>query len=61
MITQIGSVFTQMISWVGTIVTNLFGDSGSWSDLATFLYIGVGITILLTAVGVVRSFVYGRG
>ena len=61
MLTKIGAVVTQMTAWVGTVITNLFGENGAWADAAEFLFLGVGITILLTAVGIVRSFIYGRG
>lgn len=61
MLTTIGSVVTQMVTWVGNVISSLFGTDGVWADVAPFLYIGTGITILLTAVGIVRSFVYGRG
>lgn len=60
-LTTIGNVVTQMVTWVGTVITALFGENGTWSTAGDFLFIGVGITILLTAVGIVRSFVYGRG
>jgi len=60
-LTTIGNVVTQMVTWVGSVITALFGAEGTWSQAGDFLFIGVGITILLTAVGIVRSFVYGRG
>lgn len=60
-LTTIGAVVTQMVTWVGSVITALFGENGTWATAGEFLFIGVGITILLTAVGIVRSFVYGRG
>lgn len=58
---SIGNVVSAMVGWVGNVITELFGTNGSWSTAGEFLFIGVGITILLTAVGIVRSFIYGRG
>lgn len=54
------SVINSMIGWVGDVIGAIFNTNGSWSSIAPFLFIGLGITLILTAVGVVRSFIGGR-
>lgn len=58
-------VFNAMLGWVGDVMKAIFnpgtaaGDP-NWSSVAPFLFIGLGITVLLTAVGIIRSFIGGR-
>lgn len=55
-----GSVIQSMIGWVGNVIGAIFNTNGDWHSVSPFLFIGLGITLILTAVGVVRSFVAGR-
>lgn len=58
LLTQIGTVLTAAISWVGTTVTAMFNtESGALSDLLPFLALSMGIGILGLGVKYVRSFV----
>lgn len=56
-LTNIGSVLTAAIGWVGNVVTALMGDSGAMSDLLPFIALGLGVGILGLGVGYVRSFI----
>lgn len=57
LITNIGTVLTAAIAWVGEVVTAMFGDTGALADLVPFLAIGLGLGILGLGVKYVRSFV----
>lgn len=58
LLSQIGTVLTAAIGWVGTTVTAMFNtESGALSDLLPFLALSMGIGILGLGVRYVRSFV----
>lgn len=56
-LTQVGSVVTSAITWVGNVVTAMFGESGALKDLLPFLAIALGLTILHMGISYIRSFV----
>lgn len=57
LITNIGTVLTSAISWVGQTVTAMFSTTGSLKDLLPFLAISMGLGVLGLGVRYVRSFV----
>lgn len=57
LITNIGTVLTAAIGWVGDVVSSMFGAQGALADLVPFLAIGMGLGILGLGVKYVRSFV----
>lgn len=57
LLTQIGTVLSSAITWVGSVVTAMFGTEGALADLVPFLAIGMGLGILGLGVKYVRSFV----
>lgn len=54
---NITTTLTSSISWVGQVVSAMFGESGALADLLPFLAIGMGLGILGLGVKYVRSFV----
>lgn len=58
-LTQIGSVVTEVISWVGEMVTALLGSSGALNALFPLLALGIGISVVLLAVKVIRNMIWG--
>lgn len=56
-ITQIGTVLTAAIGWVGSVVTAMFGENGQLADLLPFIALGLGVGILGLGVRYIRSFV----
>lgn len=56
-LTEIGSVLTSAISWVGQVVTAMFGTSGALADLLPFIALGIGVGVLGLGVSYVRSFI----
>lgn len=57
LITNIGTVLSAAIGWVGTTVSAMFGSEGELADLLPYLALGMGIGILGLGVKYVRSFV----
>lgn len=58
--TQIGTVITDVISWIGNVVTALLGESGAWAPLWPYFIIGIGISIVSFAVVMIGRLVWGR-
>lgn len=59
MISAVTDALTTVISWVGTVITAVVGDSGQLSELLPLFAIGVAISALLLGVKVIRSFTWG--
>ena len=59
MLTAIGSAFTQIITWVGQTVGAITTESGALHELLPLLAIGVGCTVLMFGVKILRSFTWG--
>ena len=60
MITALGTVFTQLITWFGNVVTALTSESGAFNGLQELFLIGIGISLVLVAVKVIRKIVWGN-
>lgn len=56
-ITNIGTVLTAAIGWVGNVVSAMFGENGALADLLPFIALGLGVGILGLGVKYVRSFI----
>ncbi len=56
-LSNIGTVLTSAIGWVGSVVTAMFGETGQLSDLLPFIAIGLGVGVLGLGVRYVRSFI----
>lgn len=59
MLTTIGNVFTEIISWAGEFFTALTGEAGALNGLMELFAIGIGISIVLVAVRIIRSVAWG--
>lgn len=59
MLTTIGNVFTQVINWCGEVFDALTTSDGSLNGLMELLAIGIGISLVLVAVRVIRSIAWG--
>lgn len=56
-LTEIGSVLTAAIGWVGNVVSAMFGAQGALADLLPFIALGIGVGVLGLGVSYVRSFI----
>lgn len=59
MLAAVTSGLTTVISWVGTVVTAIVGESGALNELLPLLAIGVSISALMLGARVIRSFIWG--
>ena len=59
MLTTIGNVFTEIIGWAGEFFTALTTSNGALNGLMELFAIGIGISIVLVAVRIIRSVAWG--
>lgn len=59
LLTTLGTVFTQIITWVGNVISAL-KTGGAWADLTELFLIGIGISIAMVAVKIIRKVVWGN-
>lgn len=59
MLTTIGTVFTDIIGWAGEFFTALTSESGSLNGLMELFAIGIGCSIVLFAVRIIRGVAWG--
>lgn len=59
MLKAVTDALTTVISWVGTVVTALTGESGELKELLPLLAIGVAISALMLGIKAIKSFIWG--
>lgn len=59
MLEAVTSALTTVISWVGTVVTALVGESGQLADLLPLLAVGVAVSALMLGIKAIKSFIWG--
>lgn len=59
MLTTIGNVFTEIISMTGEFFTALTSTDGALNGLMELFAIGIGISVVLVAVRIIRSVAWG--
>lgn len=59
MLETIGDGVTNVISWVGEVVTALFGASGAMSALLPIVGVAVGIGIIGFGIRTIKNVVWG--
>lgn len=59
LLTALGNVFTQIVSWVGNII-DAINTGGAWADLLDLFLIGIAISIAMVAVKIIRKVVWGN-
>lgn len=59
MVTAVTSALTDVIGWVGTVVTALVGTEGALKDLLPLLAVGVAVSALMLGVKAIKSFIWG--
>lgn len=56
---DVGTTLTNILDWIGNIITALLTADGALHDLWPFILVGFGISILMLAIKVIRSFSWG--
>lgn len=59
MMAAIGSALTEVVSWLGTVLTAITGEAGALKDLWPLLAVGIAISIVMLTVKVVKRFAWG--
>lgn len=59
MLAAVTSALSTVITWVGTVITALVGETGALTDLLPLFAIGIAISALLLGVKVIKSIVWG--
>ena len=54
-----GNSITQLLGWIGDIIQSLLTADGALAPLWPFILVGFGVSILMLAIKVVRSFSWG--
>lgn len=59
LLTTLGSVFTQLITWVGNVV-DAINTGGAWADILELFLIGIAISLAMVAVKIIRKVIWGN-
>lgn len=59
MITTIGNILTEVISWCGEVLTSIVSETGALKDLKELVFLGVGISLVLFGGKLIRSLTWG--
>ena len=58
-LTTIGDALSEIITWLGNVVTAITSSEGALGALMPFLAISIGISILMLGIRVLRGFIWG--
>lgn len=59
MLAAVTSGITDVIGWVGTVITQLTSETGQLKDLLPLFAIGIAISAVLLGIRIIRSVVWG--
>lgn len=59
MIAAVSTALTDVIGWVGSILTAITSAEGQLNELLPLLAIGIAVTVIFLGVKVVKSFSWG--
>lgn len=59
MLNAVTDAITQVLTWVGTVITSLTGSSGALNALLPLFAIGIAISAVLLGIRIIRSVVWG--
>ena len=59
LMTAVTNALTEVIGWVGTVVTALVGAEGALKELLPLLAVGVAISALMLGIKAIKSFIWG--
>ena len=59
MLAEVTSALTTVITWVGSVVTALTGETGALKELLPLFAIGISVSALMLGVKAIKSFVWG--
>lgn len=56
---DVGTGLTEVIKWIGQVITALVGESGALAPIWPLVGISIGISVLLFGIKVMRGFTWG--
>ena len=59
MVAAITSALTQVITWVGTVITALTSSTCALYPLLPVFAIGIAVSVVLLGIRIIRGFTYG--
>lgn len=59
MLTAVTAGITEVINWVGTVVTALVGEAGALNELLPLFAIGCAISAVLLGIKICRGLIWG--
>lgn len=59
LMTAVTDALTEVISWVGSVVTALVTEAGALNELLPLLAVGVAVSALMLGVKAIKSFIWG--
>lgn len=59
MLANIGTALSEVISWIGQVLTAITGTDGALKDLFPILAVGIGVSIVMMVVKVIKRFAWG--
>lgn len=59
MLAAVTSAITDVITWVGTVITALTSETGAFAPLLPLFAIGIAISAVLLGIRIIRSVVWG--
>lgn len=59
MLAAVTSAISDVIGWVGTVITALTGENGALAPLLPLFAIGIAISAVLLGIRIIRSVVWG--
>lgn len=59
MVAQVTTMLTQLLEWIGTVISSLTGSSGGLSELLPLVMIAVAISLVMLAVKVIKKVIWG--
>lgn len=59
MVASVTDMLTQLLTWIGTVITSLTGASGGLSELLPLAMIAVAISLVMLAVKVIKKVIWG--
>lgn len=59
MLTQLSTLFTQVITWIGEFVTALTSTDGALADLLPLFLVGIAISLTMVITKLIRRTTWG--
>lgn len=59
MLAAVTSALTQVITWIGSVVSAIVGTSGALNELLPLFSVGIAISVFLFGIKAIKSIIWG--